>query len=85
MHRERLFERIIKIDIDPNQRYVGVDSATEVKSIISHINILLSARRGSTLIADDYGISDISYFKDGEFVVFEDTNELNKMIKKDLA
>jgi diadenylate cyclase len=27
----------------------------------------------------------ISYFKDGEFVVFEDTNELNKMIKKDLA
>ena len=27
----------------------------------------------------------ISYFKDGEFVIFEDTNELNKMIKKDLA
>lgn len=27
----------------------------------------------------------ISYFKDGEFVVFEDTTELNKMIKKDLA
>ena len=27
----------------------------------------------------------ISYFKDGEFVVFEDTNQLNGMIKKDLA
>ncbi|MFI1743597.1 diadenylate cyclase [Thalassobellus sediminis] len=27
----------------------------------------------------------ISYFKDGEFVVFEDTNELNTMIKKDLT
>ncbi|MFI0427976.1 diadenylate cyclase [Mariniflexile sp. HMF6888] len=27
----------------------------------------------------------ISYFKDGEFVVFEDTTELNLMIKKDLA
>ncbi len=27
----------------------------------------------------------ISYFKDGEFVVFEDTNELNSMIKKDLT
>ncbi len=27
----------------------------------------------------------ISYFKDGEFVVFEDTNQLNLMIKKDLA
>ncbi|GGD28600.1 diadenylate cyclase [Hyunsoonleella pacifica] len=27
----------------------------------------------------------ISYFKDGEFVVFEDTTELSKMIKKDLA
>ncbi|MEC3907489.1 diadenylate cyclase [Tamlana sp. 2201CG12-4] len=27
----------------------------------------------------------ISYFKDGEFVVFEDTNELNIMIKKDLT
>ena len=27
----------------------------------------------------------ISYFKDGEFVVFEDTNELNMMIKKDLT
>lgn len=27
----------------------------------------------------------ISYFKDGEFVVFEDTAELNLMIKKDLA
>lgn len=27
----------------------------------------------------------ISYFKDGEFVVFEDTNELNTLIKKDLA
>ncbi|MCL4154348.1 UNVERIFIED_CONTAM: hypothetical protein GTU68_025981 [Idotea baltica] len=27
----------------------------------------------------------ISYFKDGEFVVFEDTNELNVLIKKDLA
>ena len=27
----------------------------------------------------------ISYFKDGEFIVFENTNELNQMIKKDLA
>ncbi len=27
----------------------------------------------------------ISYFKDGEFVVFEDTTELTKMIKNDLA
>ena len=27
----------------------------------------------------------ISYFKDGEFVVFEDTNELSLMIKDDLA
>ncbi|MFD2726675.1 diadenylate cyclase [Hyunsoonleella rubra] len=27
----------------------------------------------------------ISYFKDGEFVVFEDTTELAKMIKQDLA
>ena len=27
----------------------------------------------------------ISYFKDGEFVVFEDTNELNAMIKTDLT
>ena len=27
----------------------------------------------------------ISYFKDGEFVVFEDVNQLNLMIKKDLA
>jgi len=27
----------------------------------------------------------ISYFKDGEFVVFEDSNELNLMIKQDLA
>ncbi|WP_242132149.1 diadenylate cyclase [Aestuariivivens marinum] len=27
----------------------------------------------------------ISYFKDGEFVVFEDTNELNKLIKNDLV
>lgn len=26
----------------------------------------------------------ISYFKDGEFVVFEDTNQLNTLIKKDL-
>ncbi|WP_345277966.1 diadenylate cyclase [Litoribaculum gwangyangense] len=27
----------------------------------------------------------ISYFKDGEFVVFEDTNQLSSMIKKDLS
>lgn len=27
----------------------------------------------------------ISYFKDGEFVVYEDTSELNSLIKKDLA
>ncbi|MGB5420496.1 diadenylate cyclase CdaA [Algibacter sp.] len=27
----------------------------------------------------------ISYFKDGEFVVFEDSNELNSLIKTDLA
>lgn len=27
----------------------------------------------------------ISYFKDGEFVVFDDTSQLNLMIKKDLA
>ncbi|KJD31432.1 membrane protein [Tamlana nanhaiensis] len=26
----------------------------------------------------------ISYFKDGEFVIYEDTNELNSLIKKDL-
>jgi DNA integrity scanning protein DisA with diadenylate cyclase activity len=27
----------------------------------------------------------ISYFKDGEFVVFDDIDQLNLMIKKDLA
>lgn len=34
------------------------------------------------VVSEETGL--ISYFKDGEFVVFEDTNELNIMIKKDL-
>lgn len=65
MHKQRLFERIKNLDIDPNSRRSSTDKETEVESIVSHINMLLTSRRGSTLIADDYGISDISFHNEG--------------------
>jgi uncharacterized protein (TIGR00159 family) len=34
------------------------------------------------VVSEETGL--ISYFKDGEFVMFEDSSELNKIIKKDL-
>ncbi len=34
-------------------------------------------------VSEETGL--ISYFKDGEFIAFQDTNELKKLVKKDLA
>lgn len=78
MYKERLFERIKHLDIDPERRRTSPDRETEVTSILAHINHLLTTRKGSTLIADDYGITDLSNYRDDYF------NEYIRLLEKDI-
>lgn len=71
MYKERLFERIKNIDKNPKRTRTITDAETEIKSILSYLNELLTVRHGSTIIADDFGISDITNYHEkafGEFV-----------------
>jgi len=55
----RLLERIQYLEINPDTR-VERNISRKVRSIINHLQNLLNTHQGSVLIADDYGIPDIT-------------------------
>lgn len=59
MYDERLLERIRNLESNPDIR-VERSLSRKVNSIISHLQNLLNTHQGSVLIADDYGIPDIT-------------------------
>lgn len=59
MFDERLLERIRNLESNPDIR-VERSLSRKVNSIISHLQNLLNTHQGSVLIADDYGIPDIT-------------------------
>ena len=59
MFDERLLERIQYLESNPGAR-IERDISRKVRSIMSHLQNLLNTHQGSVLIADDYGIPDIT-------------------------
>ncbi|MCE5248696.1 type VI secretion system baseplate subunit TssE [bacterium] len=59
MADERLLERIKNMERNPDFR-IERDMTRKIFSIINHLQRLLNTHQGSTLIAEDYGIPDIT-------------------------
>ena len=59
MPDERLLERIRILESNPETR-TERSLSRKINSIISHMQNLLNTHQGSVLIADDYGIPDIT-------------------------
>jgi len=59
MNDERLLERIRNLESNPDTR-VERSLTRKINSVISHLQNLLNTHQGSVLIADDYGIPDIT-------------------------
>lgn len=59
MNDERLLERIRNLESNPDIR-VERSLTRKINSVISHLQNLLNTHQGSVLIADDYGIPDIT-------------------------
>ena len=59
MSDESLLERIKNLEENPEAR-VQQSLSRKVTSIIRHLQAMLNTRQGSVLIADDYGIPDIT-------------------------
>ena len=61
MREERLLERIRRREREPWRRE-RQDPKQVVDSILAHLHHILNTRRGSVVIADDYGIPDFTEF-----------------------
>ena len=59
MFDERLLERIRNLESNPDTR-VERSLTRKINSIINHLQNLLNTHQGNVLIADDYGIPDIT-------------------------
>ncbi len=59
MSTERLLERISNLDLNPEVR-TERDLKQVINSINNHLMCILNTRQGSALIADDFGMPDIT-------------------------
>lgn len=78
MSEERLLERIRNLERNPQER-APHSLSREVDSIINHLQRLLNTRQGSTVIAEDYGIPDITNFPGSDFS--ETAREMEQVLK----
>jgi type VI secretion system protein len=63
---QRLLERIRSLETDSDQ-LESDDRAVEINSILKHLKLLLNSRRGTALIADDYGMPDVFFTQGTSF------------------
>jgi len=61
MKDETLLERIRNLDKDPGE-LTDKETPKSVQSILQHLRKILNTRQGSVLIADDYGMPDLTNF-----------------------
>lgn len=63
---QRLLERIRNLDAG-DQELVSDDTASEIRSILEHLQCLLNTRQGTVLIDDAYGMPDIFFTQGTSF------------------
>ncbi len=71
MFKERLLERIVRMEKDPNYRPDVLSVDVELQSILEYVGKILSTKQGSAIISYDFGIPDVTNFHDtsyGEYV-----------------
>jgi type VI secretion system protein len=61
MNNETLLERIRNLEKSPEE-LADKDASRNVLSILQHLRKILNTRQGSVLIADDYGMPDLTNF-----------------------
>lgn len=59
MHEKRLLERIRDYEKDKDRR-AGIDPRALTTSVLSHLRRMLNTKQGSSPIAEDYGLADIT-------------------------
>jgi len=59
MREERLLERILNIELNPDRRE-GNDPVRQIRSVMSHLQRILNTRQGSVPIAEDYGMPEFT-------------------------
>lgn len=60
MSNRTIFEKLRLIEKNPN--IINNDSSLSIDSILEHLRNILNTRRGSVLIADNYGMPDLTNF-----------------------
>jgi type VI secretion system protein len=83
MFKIRLLERLARTEIDPD--FSGyVSGKEEMDSIFNYLKNILSTKEGSTLIAYDFGIPDISNYHEQSYGEYIRTleNKLKNTIEK---
>ena len=80
MFKERLLERIEHMEEDSHYRPDSVNIAVELRSILSYLQKILSTKQGSTLIAYDFGIPDVSNIHDRSYGQYID--EMEESLRK---
>jgi type VI secretion system protein len=80
MNNETLLERIRNLEKSPDE-LTDKDASRNVQSILQHLRKILNTRQGSVLIADDYGMPDLTNFP-GENLsaAAEELEEIMKVI-----
>jgi len=70
MFKVRLLERISKKELDPDYKGIINNPEEEINSIFMYLKKILSTKEGTTLIAYDFGIPDISNYQEnyGEYI-----------------
>ena len=79
MREERLLERLLVIEKNPERRETQ-DTGRLVDSILDHLRRILNTRQGSVLIAEDYGMPDINHLTDAFGAV--SAQEIERSIKQ---
>jgi len=84
MFKVRLLERLSKMEENPEFDGMVESIDDELESIFEYLQKILSTKEGSTLIAYDFGIPDITNFHNknyGEYINFLE-NKLKNSIEK---
>lgn len=65
MHKPRLFERIKAWENKEICKFNNVDEHTLTQSILLHLEKMLNTKKGSTMICQNYGLSEFNALQQG--------------------
>jgi type VI secretion system lysozyme-like protein len=84
MFKERLLERVARMDVDSSYRPDVLSADVELRSILKYIQNILSTKQGSAIISYDFGIPDVTNFHDksyGEYIKDMEESLIGTIIK----